>query len=451
MFFDKKIMSSYKFDLVDPLTGKSLVRGAIAGQDRSFGYQLTEYIENGVRKLEGLVEINLMDSTKVTNNEKDTFFIDSNGSSKDTIKISGSSMFDFNNWGIFSKDSIQVVLGNNDTLVIENFQATKQTTNFDVILSRGVQILDFKNLAITPWNTGTSGFINIDDLAVINLSNLESQDKVLVNSDKQKLRFSQEFNDVTVDIVKKFGFFERSQDYLGRLNFQDTKLDTVLKSFNLTPNVSLKGDVVATIWQNKSTPQRKYQFDQEIIVELQDDFSLRDYLDGENDQFVFNGFDSVKSGIYFGQSTIKSINDKDPLTGMSQKDFFKFNLKNDTLFVNSIWANKTTTNLHVNLFEKGASKETLNLANLDITPWYLTGKFLTKNDILVINVKNLSREDKVFFDSKSQDLKFYQKGSSAFVDIVEEGGSFQNPDDYLGRLRFLETNIMTVQNAFQSI
>jgi len=217
-------MSSYKFDLVDPLTGKSLLHGFIGGMDRSFGYQLTEYIENGVRKLEGLVELNLMDSKKLSNNEKDIFFIDSNGSSKDTIKISGSSMFDFNTWGIFSKDSIKVVLGSNDTLVIRNFQSTKQTTNFDVILSKGVQILDFKNLAITPWNTGTSGFINIDDLAVINVKNLESQDKILT-TEKQKLRFSQEFADVSVDIVEKFGFFERSQDYLGKLNFQNSRLN----------------------------------------------------------------------------------------------------------------------------------------------------------------------------------------------------------------------------------
>jgi len=189
------------------------------------------------------------------------------------------------------------------------------------------------------------------------------------------------------------------------------------------------------------------------MVDLQDDFSLRDYLDGQNDQFLFNGFaDDMKSGIYFGQSTIKSIVDKDPLTGLAQKDYFRFNLKDDTLFVNSIWATKSTTNFHVNFFgEKGASQETLNLANLDITPWYLTGKFLTKNDILVINVKNLSKEDKIFFDKTRQDVKFYQKGSSTFVDIVEENGDSRNPDDYLGRLQFLNTNIMTVQNAFQSI
>lgn len=192
--------------MVDPL-GKALVKGSIGGQDRSFGSQFTEYFQNGVRKLEGYVEYNLMDSTKLNNKEQDIFFIDSNGSSKDTIKVSSSSLSDFNSWEILPKDSIKVILGNNDTLVSENFQTDKSTTNFDVILSRGVQIIDFKNLAITPWNIGTSGFVNIDDLAVINVKNLESKDKVLVNPEKSKLRFSQNQDGVKVDIIEKFVFF----------------------------------------------------------------------------------------------------------------------------------------------------------------------------------------------------------------------------------------------------
>jgi len=143
----------------------------------------------------------------------------------------------------------------------------------------------------------------------------------------------------------------------------------------------------------------------------------------------------------------KSMSDYDPLTGMSKKDIISVKLgNNDSIAIDTLIAHKGTTSVSIDCSSIG---NTIHINNMEIIPWYL-GEYAKMSNLLTIQVKGFGEHDRVIFNDNTQDIRFVQGASSVRVDIVEQGGSFQDSGDYLGRLNFIGADIATVKNSFQS-
>ena len=142
----------------------------------------------------------------------------------------------------------------------------------------------------------------------------------------------------------------------------------------------------------------------------------------------------------------KSMSDYDPLTGMSKKDIISVKLgNNDSISIDTLVAHNGTTSVSIDCSTIG---NTIHVNNMDVTPWFLSNPKMS--DLLTIQVKGFGKHDHVVFNDNTQDIRFVQGASGVRVDVIEQGGSFKDPNDYLGRLNFIGADMATVKEAFQS-
>ena len=150
------------------------------------------------------------------------------------------------------------------------------------------------------------------------------------------------------------------------------------------------------------------------------------------------------------------IIDKDIKDTLFSKDIVKVSLGNkDTLVVKEFESDRKSTQIDVLL---GKGNQTVNISDMDLRRKGNRESTSSSNigdvnqyfrNISTINIHNVEKQDTIEFNDKDQDLRFVQGASGVRVDVIEQGGSFKDPEDYLGRLFFKGADVTTVQNAFK--
>lgn len=142
---------------------------------------------------------------------------------------------------------------------------------------------------------------------------------------------------------------------------------------------------------------------------------------------------------------------KDPLFS---KDLIKISLGNkDTLVVKDLQSDTRSTKIDAIL---GKGEQSLDISDMDLRrQWYVYSANCIGDirqafgGISTINVQQLDKQDHVVFNDNTQDIRFVQGINSIRVDVIEQGGSFKDPGDYLGRLFFDGSDMSTVKEAFK--
>ncbi len=195
-----------------------------------------------------------------------------------------------------------------------------------------------------------------------------------------------------------------------------------------------------------------HQYFNEIGIKMMDDIIIPGTNLNHQDKITIDTRD-----------TIPGVNVQDYITlgGKSMSDFHfgtgkpSFKTKdlvnvvlgnNDSIKIDTLFAHKGTTSVSIDCSTIG---NTIHVNNMDITPWYL-GENAKLSDLLVIQVKGFGKYDHVIFNDNKQDIRFVQGASGVRVDILEQGGSFTDPSDCLGRLNFIGADMTTVKESFQN-
>lgn len=148
---------SFQFDLFDYFNKNNRISGKVYGKDTSVSAGFYVSYNNDINlSSRGYVNIKMNDSilpTKNGNLEQDIILADTSvGISKDTVKLTGKSMLDYDVLtGMTKPDIVKVKLGEGDSLIVGEVWATRQTTDISVGFGVGSQTLNIKDLNISPW------------------------------------------------------------------------------------------------------------------------------------------------------------------------------------------------------------------------------------------------------------------------------------------------------------